>query len=341
MAGKKTTTNEHATALGSSLSNDWGGAFVQVRQGTLTHNLSRISSSSTQIKTDNIAHYTELSVSKAEYSLRLPDNFPTSRMRDSLYNLFDILMERYTAAGAKDEPIAATIQEYMEECGLRDRKTARATIEEDLETLQIAVISFRETRRGKPTGAYFNLSLVEWQGVDRKGNIKVKFTPTAHGILKDYPVMPYAKRLRRIDGRRNPNSRAFLQKFLEHKRINIADPKRQDTLSVKTLLSVSKLPSYAEVMTSDKHTTQRIIAPFERDMDALEDTLTWEYCHRNGTPLTESELQNFDYDTFSKCLVTVEWIAYPDQTHLIEAKHEQRERAKRTRKKKQETTEQS
>lgn len=97
--------------------------------------------------------------------------------------------------------------------------------------MRVSAIRFKEMRRGKAIGGYLDVNIVRWSGMDKKGNVTVAFTPEAHAILKDYPVMPYPKQIRRIDGRRNPNSRAFLKAFAEHRRINAGRPV-QDTLSV-------------------------------------------------------------------------------------------------------------
>ena len=79
--------------------------------------------------------------------------------------------------------------------------------------------------------------------------------------------------------------------------------------------------------------TRRIIDPFERDMDALSDTLKWAYCHSNNTPLTDEELKNLNYDTFIELLIKTEWNNYPDQTARLERKAERQEQAKQRKKK--------
>ena len=55
---------------------------------------------------------------------------------------------------------------------------------------------------------------------------------------------------------------------------------------METLLSASpNLPLYNEVNWAGRQINQRIIEPFERDMDTLADTLTWIYCCDRETPL--------------------------------------------------------
>ena len=50
----------------------------------------------------------------------------------------------------------------------------------------------------------------------------------------------------------------------------------EDIISVKALLSDAPyIPSYEKVMKTGRQLNQRIIEPFERDMDALSETLCW------------------------------------------------------------------
>ena len=141
-----------------------------------------------------------------------------------------------------------------------------------------------------------------------------------------YPVMPYPPQLYALNNKRNPNSFYFLRKIAEHKNMNVGK-KNEDTISVKTLLSASPyLPAYKKVMATDRHLDTRIINPFERDMDALADTLKWEYCHRNGEPLSNEELSKFNYQLFKDCLIHTTWLDYPDQTARLEKIAKDREK---------------
>ena len=114
-----------------------------------------------------------------------------------------------------------------------------------------------------------------------------------------------------------------------------AGKKNEDIIAVKTLLAVApNLPSYEEVMNTDRAISRRIIEPFERDMDALEDTLTWTYCHSNNTPLTDEELSSMSYDTFISLLIKIDWKQYPDQTARLKRKAERIEQAEQGKKRK-------
>ena len=138
------------------------------------------------------------------------------------------------------------------------------------------------------------------------------FTPEFYSITKSMPVMPYPEKLFRINLKKNPNSYYFLKKISEHKKMNYFK-KNADTLSVRTLLSCTpELPTYDEVVNTDRAVTRRIIEPFERDMNELSDVLRWEYCHSNGQTLTDEELFGFNYHIFCRLLIRVKWLGYPE-----------------------------
>jgi hypothetical protein len=232
----------------------------------------------------------------------------------------------------------------MELRGLKDRKEARKQITADLEVLQTSSLSWEEKRKGGSI-PYAGVNITDswiWAD-DKKKAIVFTFGTTFYNMLLGNTIMHYPEQLQTLNSKRNPNSYYLLRKIAEHKNMNVGK-KNEDIIAIKTLLAVATfLPSYEEVMAGNRNITDRIITPFERDMDALSETLSWNYCHSNGEPLTDAELQGFSYDFFTSLMVKTEWKSYPDQTARLERKAERLEQAeqakkrKPTQKKKQET----
>ena len=180
---------------------------------------------------------------------------------------------------------------------------------------------------------FHDIRIIDSKGI-RKGIINVSFGTAFYNILLSYPIMSYPSQLWTLNSKRNPNSFYLLRKIAEHKNMNIGK-KNEDIIAVKTLLAVApNLPSYEEVMETDRHLDQRIIQPFERDMNALEDTLTWTYCHSNNSPLTDKELASLSYETFTTLLIKTDWKLYPNQTARLERKAERIEQAEQSKKRK-------
>lgn len=261
----------------------------------------------------------EATFKKGDFTLKLKDFSKIAGLKTSTHQLLDALMIERTKHGGKDLTIRLNLDDFMEMRGLKDRKEARKQVDKDLETLFNARLSWSEnTGRGKPK-SYIDMRLIESKGINR-GVIAVKLTSSFAELLEGYYPMPYAKQTLKLSGKYNPNSYYFMNRIQQHKNMNIGK-KNENLISVQTLLDTTPdIPTYEEVAEKNRRYRELIIEPFERDMDALDETLTWEYCHSNGVPLTDEELANMDYYTFEKLLIQIYWRAYPDQTERLERK---------------------
>lgn len=237
-------------------------------------------------------------------------------LKTSTHQLFDALVIALTESGAKSTTVILSLSDYMKRRGLKDRKEARKQFTADLNVLLGASLTWEENR-GASTLATKGIKLTDsWEWADKKKTaISYTFGTKFYKILLGYPIMPYPDQLQTLNAKKNPNSYFLLRKIAEQKNMNVSDVNHGDIISVETLLSVAPyIPTYEEVMRGNRNTRNRIIEPFERDMDALEDTLTWEYCHSKGTPLSQEELDSLTYDLFKGLLVKIKWNHYPDQT---------------------------
>lgn len=306
--------------------------FSTIRQGTATNALTKIKPSTKRNTVIDPITGTA-TITQGNLSITIPDFTELTGFKTSTYQLLDALTVALTETGAKSPVVALSLEEYMEKRGLKDKKESRKQATDDLETLFNATISFKEKRKRGQEQDFHDVRIIDSKGI-RKGIINVSFGTTFYNILLGYPIMPYPAQLWTLNSKRNPNSFYLLRKIAEHKNMNVGK-KNEDIIAVKTLLAVApNLPSYDEVMNTDRALNRRIIEPFERDMDALEDTLTWTYCHSNNTPLTDEELHSMSYDTFISLLIKTDWKQYPDQTARLERKAERLEHAKQSKKRK-------
>jgi hypothetical protein len=306
--------------------------FSTIRQGTATNALTKIKPSTKRnMIIDTITG--TATITQGNLSITIPDFTKLTGFRTSTYQLLDALTVALTETGAKSPVVALSLEEYMKKRGLKDKKEARKQVTDDLETLFNAKISFKEKRKKGQEQDFHDIRIIDSKGI-RKGIITVTFGTAFYNILLGYPIMPYPAQLWELNSKRNPNSFYLLRKIAEHKNMNVGK-KNEDIIAVKTLLAVAPyLPSYEEVMNTDRAISRRIIEPFERDMDALEDTLTWTYCHSNNTPLTDEELSSMSYDTFISLLIKIDWKQYPDQTARLKRKAERIEQAEQGKKRK-------
>lgn len=294
--------------------------FSTIRQGTSTNALTKLRA--TEGKGLTIDQITgDATIKNGNFILTIPKYEQLTGLKTSTYQLLDAITVALTESGAKSPTVILPLEEYMKRRGLKDRKEAKTQAKADMEILRGASFSWEE-RRGKKTESYSFVNLADSGEIRRNGDIVFTYGTTFYNILLGYPVMPYPAQLQTLNSKRNPNSYYLLRKIAEHKNMNIGK-KNEDIIAVKTLLSIAPyIPSYDEVMSGNRNIADRIIGVFERDMDALETTLSWNYCHSLDQPLTDEELNTMSYATFEGLMIHTEWRSYPDQTARLERKAE-------------------
>lgn len=250
------------------------------------------------------------------FTLTLANFSEIAGLKTSTYQLLDALTVALTERGGSEATVAISLEDYMAIRGLKDKKEARKQVKADLETLYNASLSFKETvvEKGKKVERDFvDFRIIESKGI-MKGYIVATFASNFYKHIKqNYFVMPYPSQLQRLSGKYNPNSYYFLRKITELKNMNIGTPS-EDIIAVKTLLESSpQLPTYEQVMKTDRALARRIIEPFERDMEALEPTISWEYCQSKGLPLEEGSKAVTDYTYFESLYIKVKWLEYPNE----------------------------
>lgn len=298
-----------------------------ILQGTATNQLTKIKATKRNTEIDPITG--TATITKGDFIVTIPHYDTLTGLKTSTHQLLDAITLALTADPRKNPIVQLPLKDYMELRGLTDVKEARKQVKADLETLYN--ISIHCKPNGKSSDNYIDMRLCDAKGEIKNGVILFSFGSMFHRILMNYPLMPYQTEILKINPHKNPNSYYLGRKITELKNMN-AGRLSEDTISVQTLLdSTPELPTYSEVMSKDKALSRRIIEPFERDLNALEDSFSWEYCHSKGEPLTEQELASFDYETFKNCLVKIHWKNYPDQTERLQARQEKIDKAKASR----------
>lgn len=294
--------------------------FSTIRQGTSTNALTKLRA--TEGKGLTIDQITgDATIKNGNFILTIPKYEQLTGLKTSTYQLLDAITVALTESGAKSPTVILPLEEYMKRRGLKDRKEAKTQAKADMEILRGASFSWEE-RRGKKTESYSFVNLADSGEIRRNGDIVFTYGTTFYNILLGYPVMPYPAQLQTLNSKRNPNSYYLLRKIAEHKNMNIGK-KNENIIAVKTLLSIAPyIPSYDEVMSGNRNIADRIIGVFERDMDALGATLSWNYCHSLDQQLTDEELNTMSYATFEGLMIHTEWRNYPAQAARLERKAE-------------------
>ena len=212
---------------------------------------------------------------------------------------------------------------------------ARKAIKKDLDIIHASTLSWEENIKGKARD-FDRISLVTRTAI-RNGYIIISFSPEIARYLVDRNLITqYPTSLLKISGRQ-PNAYYIGRKLAEHANIdNNIIKGTADRIGIPSLLAVTDLPSYEDVMKQDRHWERRIKEPLERALDTLTEEgvlKDWKYTHARAIDLTEEEAYNISsYEDFSNLYLNFTLADKVDHTERITAKREAREKAKTTRK---------
>lgn len=255
-----------------------------------------------------------------EYSCYIVSYDELRKLAPDTKQLLFLLVKIFTESNVKTNPeMTLRIDDYMKIRKLKDRKSAVEALKANLELITQSKLSYiAVTGRGKrkKTNKVGELNYIDcwaWDNKKNKTAINFKFTMSFYEELKKTCIMQCPNLLWEIDARKNPASVDFLLKIAEHKNMNF-DKRNADIIAVSTLLNTTEfIPPIDEVRKFDRNVLERIIRPFERDLNALDTALTWCYCYprTNGEEVPKDKLANMDFTTFKDLCIKISWIDYP------------------------------
>lgn len=256
----------------------------------------------------------------------------------------------------KHRSVILSVDDYMELCGIKDKKEARKQLKEAVITLYNLSLEWDEVCYITPEGKkkrqkqilHHRLRLADHTITDgsenpiKRGNVLFKFSYDIAEYLSHAYIMPYPDKLLTVNSKYNPHSYYIGRKLAEHHNMNIGK-ENASRISVRRIIeALPDLPSYDEIINTDaKQITKRIIEPFERDLLALRDTYgiltSWKYCNSKGDELTEEQVESYSYSEWVQWLIEFELADYPDQSERIAKIEERKRKAKNTKSKSKKT----
>ena len=234
-----------------------------------------------------------------------------------LLQVGNIIVKEGIPTGGETTRVQTNIDELLGARGLQPTRTNRENIRKQIRALMTMGWSWVDEDGTE------RIATISGGGAEirRNGNVEITLSNNFTRLIMSHrsgivPIDPLL--LTTNDGRQRHafsiGYRLASHSFMNHGKGN------EYRISVKSILDyVKSLPSYEEVEATDRgHQTDRIIMPLERSLDYLEELGVldgWDYCHKNGEPLTDEEQAlRFDdngeettlpYDVAIGCLI--EW----------------------------------
>lgn len=190
-------------------------------------------------------------------------------------------------------------------------------LKKNLKNLNQSAITWTETVQGK-SKAYNGMTLIGAYRVD-SSNIMIEFTQSAAEYFVRLPLTPFPNALYLVDDRK-PNAYSMGVAMCNHYAIDnnvMKDTER--TMSVKSLLSYTNLPTIEKARESRNNWLKAIKEPFELALDELKYRgliTTWRYSYANQKELTDAEAADImlSYEIFASLYIYYELANYQDHS---------------------------
>ena len=294
--------------------------------GTATNAFSIIGRKAKPTRINQLAD-NEATIEKGDFKVFIEKYSNKKTLKVGVVKLLDILAIKLTKLNhykAKDantlkRTVTFSLDEYMTFLDIKDVKDARKRLKEALDTLYSISLEWEEKSRGEVKN-YTKMRICESQGINR-GIASFTFTADMANYLNQAYIMQYPLELLAIS-ERNPNAYPIARKLALHHSIDNNHKKgTANIISIAKLLEVApEIPSIETVRAVNGSWGERIKGALEKALDTISDIIPWEYSNSKGAPLTDSQLDISDYDTFIKLYIKFDILGAPDPTERLEEK---------------------
>ena len=304
--------------------------FCPMLNGTATNRLAVIGRSAKPTRTNLLDEATiengDLKVFIEKYSDKKSLKVGTIKLLDLLaVELAKVNHFREKDTSKIQTNVTFSLDDYMGYLGIPNpenpnaRKEARKKLKEGLDTLYSISLEWEEKSRGEVKN-YTKMRICEAQGINR-GIASFTFTADMANYLNQAYIMQYPLGLLAIS-ECNPNAYPIARKLALHHSIDNNHKKgTANIISIAKLLEVApEIPSIETVRAVNGSWGERIKGALEKALDTISDIIPWEYSNSKGAPLTDSQLDISDYDTFIKLYIKFDILGAPDPTERLEEK---------------------
>lgn len=307
-------------------------SFAPMLNGTATNALATIGRNAEPTRVNKLAD-NEATIENGDFKVFIEKYSDKKSLKVGTKKLLDLLAVELAKVNHFREKDTSKIQttvtfsldDYMGYLGIPNpenpnaRKEARKKLKEGLDTIYSISLEWGE-KSGKEVKSYAKMRIAEAHGIKR-GIVSFTFTKSMASYLNQAYIMQYPLELLAIS-ERNPNAYPIARKLALHHSIDNNHKKgTANIISVAKLLeSAPEIPSIETVRAVNGSWGERIKGALEKALDTISDIIPWEYSNSKGAPLTDSQLDISDYDTFIKLYIKFDILGAPDPTKRLETK---------------------
>lgn len=285
--------------------------FRTMKQNNITSNTNKL-----LLAKKNRGKLGEMCIEDKNFTLSIEDydtleqflgkkDFSEGRIPISTVKIFTAFIVKLTETGCNNSVVKISLSElakmYGKDITKNTLKDLRKQINKDMKILRNVKITYTPKRRNIACGEdYIDTYLFGGTKGIKNNIIFFKFNEDFFKILQNQKTFLYLPmELLGFNEKYNPHSYLLLQYITEHRRINTGRI-NENKIKVKSIYEHCKtLPRYEDIQ-NNRAVNERIIAPFERDLDNIQ-SFTWEY--EKGQPFTFNE--------WLESYIVVNWGSYP------------------------------
>lgn len=269
-------------------------------------------------------------------------NYNRLRLTDNTRKILDILRIELTKKAPYSDIITEAdivrvrsvtleLKTFMELCGIKDKKHAMEELRANAYTLfNLSMIWDEEgfeinprTGRKKRKKIHWDTRLFdstkEVRNLDSdpviNSSVTFNFAYDLVRYLCQKYIMGYCKKALTINTHKHPHALCMAHKLMEHYNMNVIKTDNVRITVGALMAACPELPTFEEV--KNRHHTQLIREPFERDLLALRDIygiINWKYCNAGGEPLADEQQADFSFKDWEQWRIEYTLPDYPDQT---------------------------
>lgn len=253
-------------------------AYVNITQGPVTNRASVLVSQAPYRRNVSAGNAGRTSITDGQMHMffdGLENASPSAQM------FYDVLCAVASRTGLDENNfVYLPIRHYMKMRDLRDEKSSREQAKKDLR--QLATTSLEYEDNASANGYHYRWNMVNLSGGEQgiqNSTIYFQFSDRIAQYMKKSGQAALPTSIFKIRLKTRPNAYAFGRKIALHYRMNAQKP-NATIISVESLLACApNLPSYEEVRSTNRKVGERIIKPFEDNMDELTRVgfIRWEY----------------------------------------------------------------
>ncbi len=253
-------------------------SIIKIRNKQATNALARISSKSNFV---NDMGMLSLSMQYGKANLTFTLSNPTVTINQMSQKIFRILTGELSENNSCN--ISISLQKMMSFLGLKDIDNFRVSLKKSLEGLQALKVS------GSYDSNSFSFDVLpEWHIAN--SILTIRFDDALYNYIQSKSLLKYPVKALQVESsdKRHPYSFFLVDKLIEQQNICKKDDFRIKIINLLVWCTNNGMPLYENVKNSNRNYKERIIEPFERDLNHLGKILKWNYdCGRRPTKFVD------------------------------------------------------